>query len=166
MPSKDGFGIKVEADDLRKIGKILKEESDGKQLKKDLTKEFRQVLQPVRDEARAAIRSMPANGPTHSGMPMRATIARRTSVEVRYAGKNAGVRLVSRTNPKLRGFRSAAKATNKGSWRHKVFGGEWITQTGQKKWFDGPAWRNKPKYVRAVTKVLQDMKVRLIKRGH
>lgn len=158
------FDLHVTSDDLKALGKAFRQEEEGKRLRKELRDSMRDVLTKPRDEARAAIRAMPSRG--HAGVPLRSTVAKKTVIEIRLAGRTTGVRLVSRKTPDLRGFKSAPRWTNRGTWRHPVFGNRnnWATQKGPRNWFDGTVLSHGNAYRDAVMDSVVAMRDRLAKR--
>lgn len=157
--------VHMTSDDLKALNRALRKEEDGKQLRKDLRTNMRAVLEPVRDQAREAVKAMPSHG--HAGPNLRAAVARKTVVEVRLAGRFTGVRVLTRKTPNLRAFRSAPRHINAGKWRHPVYGNrnKWVTQkSGAKNWFDGTVRKHMPKYSRAVQAALDDVAKRIARK--
>lgn len=118
----------VDADEFYRLSKALKA-AGLKDLRKELNTELRRAAKPLIPLTRAAARArLPRAGGLAEGVakaPQR--------VQVRTGAKTAGVRLVVSNN------RSAARAANKGSVRHPVFGSTtWVTQPvpDAEGWFD------------------------------
>lgn len=127
------------ADSLAALGKAMRAEEDGKQLRRDLVRELKEIISPIVSDARAAATGMPSAGLEHDGEPLRSAIARRIVGEVRFAGKATGIRIRSKRKGMPRGFEHAPKRMNaRGGWRHPVFGNKevWVTQVGAPNWFD------------------------------
>ncbi|EMD22920.1 hypothetical protein [Amycolatopsis azurea] len=121
---------------LRDIARALRTEEDGKQLRKELARNLRTALQPARQQARAAIRSMPAQT-KHPGRSLRSAIASKIQVVAKMSGKTAGARAVTKTI-KLRGFTHAPRRTNSAAgWSHPNWNhGSTSHQVGKPDWFD------------------------------
>lgn len=158
------FHINVSSDDLKALAKAFRAEEDGKLLRKELRANMRDVLIKPRDEARAAIKAMPSRG--HAGTSLRSTVAKNTVIAIRLSGRGEQVRLITRKTPDLRGFKSAPRWTNRGSWRHPIYGNRnrWVTQKGPKNWFDGTVLKHGNEYRRAVMDAVVHMRDRLAKR--
>lgn len=136
-----------DAGDLKAISKALKQESDGKELRKQLGKELRGQLAPMVREVRAAWLSSPSRGHGTStrarrGQPdLRRLLAKATFGQVRFTGKDAGVRI--RTDGrKMPSGQKALPGYVEGvwgrSWRHPVFGNRdtWVTQRPFPQFYD------------------------------
>lgn len=164
----------VEQKELQYAIKAIRAEADGKQLRKDLLREIRGVLTPLRDEARDAILSMESGGLPHEGEPLRQAIANQTVVEVRTGGRATGAAIKVKRRGMPRGFTNAAKWTNRTKWRHPVFkrttsGGVevdvWVDQTGKPRWFDDVMRRHVTEYRKAVLEAIYAMQKRILNRS-
>ena len=161
------FNLIIKPDKLISLARALKSEEDGKQLKKDLLRNLRNALKPVRDEVKAEINSMTSHGGSH-GLALRRTVARKVTVQTRLTGRSAGVKLIAKKTPDLRGFRNAPKRLNsKKGWRHPAFGDreDWVQQMGKPDWFDGPVRRRRSEFRKAVAQVLDEMADRIKRRA-
>ncbi|MEU6267695.1 hypothetical protein [Saccharopolyspora shandongensis] len=152
--------------EMKRLGQVLKNFEDGKDLRKQMTREIRQTANPVRQEARAAIRSMPSKGGYRKGRPLRAAIAQKIQIASRPTGRFVGVKITAGQTGSVRGFTHAARKTNFGRWRHPVFGdsANWVSQNGEPGWFDNTMLRNRPTFRRAVRAVLEDYANRIARR--
>jgi len=124
---------------IEALGRAMKAEEDGKELRRDLTRELKKIMMPIVNEARSAITNMPSAGLEHDGEPLRAAIAKRIRGEVRFSGKASGIRIKAGRKGMPRGFEHAPKRTNAtGGWRRPVWGNKevWIVQVGSPNWFD------------------------------
>lgn len=85
----------VDAGDLKRLNRQFRDVEDGKELRKELTGGLRGVLNPIRDQVKAAYRSNPSTGGKagRGGGSLRGLLAKATRVEVRTTGKLAGARL-------------------------------------------------------------------------
>lgn len=161
------LGLELTPQNLRAISTALKSEEDGKQLRKELTKNMRDALKPGAVEAKSAIMSM-ASATPHGGPALKSGIARRIRPEVRITGKFPGAKIKAFKTPNLRGFANAAKRTNRASgWRHPVYGNRevWVQQHGKLKWFDRAFEGQQGHYQRAVQFALADMVNRIASRS-
>ena len=140
----DGASLSVKVDShgangLAALGKAMRAEADGKELRKDLVKRLKLIIAPIVSEARSAATGMPSAGLEHDGEPLRSAIARRIVGEVRFSGRATGIRIRAKRKGMPRGFEHAPKRTNaKGGWRRPVYGNRevWVTQVGVPDWFD------------------------------
>jgi hypothetical protein len=156
--------VRVDSSDLRRLGLALRVEENGKQLRRDLTKEIRRALAPAVAEARAGIMAMGSSGPS-AGVPLRAAIARQVRAEARLSGRTPGARVKAKKRGMPRGFVNAPKRTNRAAgWRHPVYGHGWAQQFGRPGWFDEPMQRNKGAYRAAVIKAMGDTARRVTRR--
>jgi hypothetical protein len=127
-----------DAGDLKAINKALKKAADGKEIRKQLGKQLRGQIRPMVASVKAAWLSAPSRGHASSararrGQPdLRKLLARATAGQVRFTGKEAGVRV--RTDGRKMPSGSRALPTyaegTKRPWRHPVFGDRevWVTQ--------------------------------------
>lgn len=158
--------ISVDAEDFAKFGRALRAESDGKYLKRDLSREIRAAVRPATDSAKAAVKAIPSHGGPRDGAALRQAVAQQVRPQIRYSGKSAGVsvRVGKRNMP--RGFKNAPRRLNRGQWRHPVYlTGRWVTQTIRPGWFDETMRRGKPQYRRGVERAVSQMANRLASRG-
>jgi len=123
--------------ELRDLAAALRKQENGKDLRKELVSELRSAAGPVRNDARAEIKSMPSRGTRKGGRSLRSAIAQKITVQAKTTGAAVGVRIIAGQTPNVRGFTNAARNTNMGSWRHPIFGdrNRWVTQSGHKGWF-------------------------------
>jgi hypothetical protein len=137
------------------MARRLREVTNGPQLRREMTKALRQGTRPAVVGVRAAALSLPAKHPS-SGL--RRDMAAAVSVQVRTTGNQAGVRV--RIPRRRLGSKAALpRVTNRGVWRHPVFGdrGTWVTQTSQRGWFDRAAAAAAPQVRRALDQVIDDL---------
>jgi len=130
---------------LKVLAKELKQQAEGKQLRKDLVKELRTEGNRVRDRVRAAWLSAPSEGhgtasAAREALPdLRKLLAKATRTQVRLTGKEAGVRVRTdgRKMPnRMRGLPRIVEGLGHavdgrpGRWRHPVFGNPdvWVSQ--------------------------------------
>jgi hypothetical protein len=128
-----------DAGDLKAINKALKQASDGKEIRKQLGKQLRGQIRPMVASVKAAWLSAPSQGHKTStrarrGQPdLRKLLAKATAGQVRFTGKEAGVRV--RTDGRkmpdhMKALPGYAEGIRRRPWRHPVFGDRemWVTQ--------------------------------------
>ena len=114
-----------DAGDLKRLARDLRDLADGKELRKELTGGFRDVLRPIAAEVKAAYRSGPSRGRRgRPGPPLRSLLAKATRVEVRTTGRMAGarVRVDGRKMPDRMKSIPAYWEGYKRPWRWPVYG--------------------------------------------
>jgi hypothetical protein len=128
----------LDAGDMKAINKALKKASDGKEIRKQLAKQLRSEIRPMVTAVKAAWLTAPSRGhrsstrARRSQPDLRKLLARATAGQVRFTGKEAGVRV--RTDGRKLPSGSRALPTyaegTKPRWRHPVFGDRevWVDQ--------------------------------------
>lgn len=159
-----GVVLSIDQQAMQRVYSALKLESDGKDLRRDLTRELKLAIAPARVEAKAAIMAMPSADVRYGDM--RQSISSHVKVSVRTAGRNTGVAVVANKGGYPRGFNNASAQFNRAGWRHPVFGstGNWVTQVGDPGWFDRII-KNKSEYIEAVRTALVAMAERIAARS-
>lgn len=187
MPSSTRRGtplieLSVDQQALRDVARLLKDEADGKDLRRELTKGLRLAVDKPVKEAQSNILAAPSKG--HAGVPLRQSVARSVKPQVSLAGNQVGVKVRQRKTPDVRGFDTAGRQFNKGVFRHPVFdhppapqtaqarrrtrrrrelgsyGADkrWTRQTtGSTGWFDKPMLAHREPVKDAVLKIVQDL---------
>lgn len=157
MPTAS-LALTVEQDALAQVGRILKDEADGKSLRRDLVRELKATTDHPIARAQAGIRSTPSKGITQ-GMPLRQTVAASIKPVVRLAGKQTGVSIRQARTTNLRGFKSAGRRFNRANFRHPVFGdmSTWVVQGGNHEWFDRPMQAARPEAKAAVVRAVDGL---------
>lgn len=126
-----------DAGDLKRVAKALKQAADGKTLRKELTGELRGQANPMVGRVQAAWLSAPSGGHGGStrarrGQPdLRKLLAKATRAQVRFTGKEAGVRVRTdgRKMPdRMKALPGYAEGIRRRPWRHPIFG-EWKANT-------------------------------------
>jgi len=115
----------IDSGDLRRVNKQLRQQADGKELRKELSGGLREALNPIRDEVKAAYRAQPGyrGRRTRPGPPLRNLLAKATRVEVRTTGKLAGARLRVDGRKMPAGMRSLPQMWEGSKrWRWPVYG--------------------------------------------
>lgn len=150
--------LTIEHRALQELGRALKAEADGKQLRRDLIRELKKPLAPAVAEIKAGVMAVGAGGlPPAEGEPLRPAVKRRIRSEVKLSGHATGVRVRARKTEAVRGFRNAPKRLNspKG-WRHPVFGTDrWVTQMGNPGYFDEPLKRRRREFRTATLRTME-----------
>ncbi|WP_218159841.1 hypothetical protein [Lentzea albida] len=142
---------------LRLLARAMREESDGKQLRKDLAGDLREALGPARTAVRASIMGMSSAGMS-TGPSLRKSVAQKVAIQVRMSGKATGATLRTRKTPNIRGFDNAPKRLNRRrGWRHPLWGDveRWVSQLGKPNWFDDPIRRGRAAYRDAVLAAME-----------
>ena len=167
MADTSRLGLELTPQNLRAISNALKAEEDGKQLRKELTRNMREALKPGAVRAKTSIMSMSSTTP-HDGPALKTAIARKIRPEVRITGKFPGAKIKAFKTKNIRNFPNAPKRTNRASgWRHPVYGNRevWVQQSGKVKWFDHAFEGERDTYRRAVQFALADMVNRIASRS-
>src|SRR5262245_61826036 len=161
------FEPSIDQKALHKVNAALASEADGKKLKRQLSKELKAVLEPAKSEVISGLMSVGGAEPAE-GEPLRAAVAAGIKIDVRYSGRQTGVRLRARKTPATRGFANAARRLNaKKGWRHPVYGNTevWVQQTGNPGYWDDPLDRRQDDMRKAALKAGQDMLRRIASRA-
>lgn len=115
----------IDSGDLRRVNRQLRRQADGRELRRELSGGIRNVLNPIRDEVKAAYRAQPGYRGRRSrpGPPLRVLLARATRVEVRTTGRLAGARLRVDGRKMPAGMRSLPQMwEGEKRWRWPVYG--------------------------------------------
>ena len=167
MADTSRLGLELTPQNLRAIARALRAEEDGKELRKELTRNMREALKPGAAQAKSAIMSMSSITP-HDGPALKTAIARKIRPEVRITGRFPGAKIKAFKTKNLRGFPNAPKRTNRSSgWRHPVYGNRevWVQQHGKTKWFDRAFEGQDAHYKRQVQFALAGMVNRIASRS-
>lgn len=153
------LALSVDQRALADVAKLLKNEADGKLLRRELSKALRSAADRPIAKAKSEIMAAPSRGLTTS-QPLRSTVARSIKPSVRLSGRQTGVSIRQSATPNLRGFRNAGRKFNRASFRHPVHGNRqvWVTQrTHAAGWFDRPMRDSQPEFKAEVLRVVQDL---------
>lgn len=115
--------------ELAGISRKLRRMSNGKEIRKQFTKELRRAGKPLVPKARAATLAIPATSGKHSGLRKR--LARATRLSVKASGRNASVSVIvdGRKMPAGEKALPAYMEGTKRPWRHPVYGSDtWVKQ--------------------------------------
>lgn len=123
------ISLQQRGDDLRRVSRELRR-MGSPEIKKRFRKELRAAAAPLVPKVRSSIRSIPSQR-GYSAAGLRGQMSRATRVEVKTAGRNAGVaiRVDGRKMPSH--MKSLpAMVEGKKRWRHPVFGNQavWVQQ--------------------------------------
>jgi hypothetical protein len=151
---------------LRAVGAIMAAESDGWQLKRDLAAGLRLATEPIIDDEKARVRSIPSRGITE-GAPIRERIVDSLNVSVRFSGYAAGVVIRAGQTDDVRNFRNAPRRFNaRGGFRHPTFGHDpWVTQRGDPGWFSEPPFAHAEQLTAACLGAIVRMEARIAARA-
>jgi hypothetical protein len=115
--------------DLKAVSRALRQAANGKELRKQLTRELRSEIAPMVAEVKAAWRAVPSR----SARPkLRRALVKATRGQVRLTGKEAGIRVRTDGRRMPQGARALptyAEGTKR-PWRHPVYGNRdvWVSQ--------------------------------------
>lgn len=151
---------------IQAVARALKDEADGKKLRRQLAREMRDALKPAVAGAKAGVLGMASGGLDQASPGLRPAIARGIQAQARLTGRSTGAKVRAR-QVKVRGFKQAPRRTNReGGWRHRVFGRDvWVHQTGRPGWFDDEMKQHVGEYRDAVLKAVEDMARRIAARA-
>lgn len=151
---------------FRKAFRALKAEEDGKELRRDLVRNLKAIVEPAAAEARAKLLATPTKGLEHPPPPLLATVARKTKTFARATGRRAGVG-VRVPDDAVERFPYAARRLNDAKWRHPLFGNrrKWFNQTGSPGWLTATLDAAKPGAQAAVAEAVAEALKRLERRS-
>lgn len=158
--------LTVQQEGLQSLSRALKQEADGKLLRRDLSKRLRQALDPIKEDARSNLMGIASAGLSR-GTPLRQTVAQQMKAQARLSGRSAGAALRVRRKGMPRGFFNAPKALNnpKG-WRHPVMGNRevWVEQVAQPtEWFDRAAREGRDLARDKALEAMEDTAARIVR---
>lgn len=152
-PSRSPIELTVDQKKLAELANFFRNEADGKELKKQFTRELRQAVAPLVVQLKNEIKAMPSQNLPHAeGGSLRQEIAKRIAPKVSLGQKNPGIKVRARTTPNVRGFTYAGRRMNREGFRHPLFG-SWESpqvQVGEPRWFDDTTFAYRPEIRRAV----------------
>ncbi|MFS0697809.1 hypothetical protein [Streptomyces nitrosporeus] len=161
------FELTVTHEGLDALVRAIRQEADGKALRKELAANMRTALRPGAARAKSSIMAMGSSG-TGTGPGLRAGVAKKIRPEVKLGGRWSGARVKAFKTPALRRFPNAPKRLNRrgGGWRTLTYGHEpWRTQIGKPGWFDDSFTNDAAAYRAAVHEAMEDMARRLAARA-
>lgn len=147
---------------LRDLNKALREEADGKELRKDLGKNMRAALDPLVSDVKSGLMGVGSGSVPTQGEPLRSSVAKKIKAESRMGGKATGARLKAK-QIRTRGFAEAPKRLNsKKGWRHPVFGSStWVNQMGAPGYWDNPIESGRDEHRKAVVEAMDATAARI-----
>jgi hypothetical protein len=130
---------------LRRIQAQLKE-AGSRGLVRELNKALKSAAEPIAVDERVAALALPSKGKDSNGL--RQGIADGVHVIVSRSKTSPGVRILSRAK--------LARASNRRSWRHPVFGNRnvWVVETLSPGWWPATARRHKAAVTRQIHEAL------------
>jgi hypothetical protein len=161
------YHLDVQHEGLEALTRAIRQEEDGKELRRELAKNMRAALKPAAEKAKSGIMGMATSGKSSSSPALRPAIAKRIRPEVKLGGRWTGARVKARKTPQLRRFPNAPKRTQstKG-WRTQTFGnGAWRTQHGKREWFDQAMRPAKEPAQKAAMQAMEAMAARIAARS-
>jgi hypothetical protein len=158
-----GVDIKVDASTLVRLGRVLKAEEDGRELRKELIGNLRVAVAPGVTSVRGKVSSIPHHSAVQSSPSLGSYLSSRVRTQVRLSGNKAGVAVRVGKTPGLRGFANAARNLNKAAWNHRAWGKDvWVEQQSPiPGYFDQTLTEGKPRYRAAVIAALESMSARI-----
>lgn len=123
--------------DLRALARDLKAAGDNS-IRRDLQKDIRAAMKPMKAAVQANARAIPAKGPRHTGL--RDDIAKATRIRVPMSASSAAVILeVAGSRMPAGKQKLPSYMEGNGRWRHPVFGNEhtWVGQTAHPYFWKG-----------------------------
>lgn len=163
--------LEVSVDDqaMRDLARVIRRESDGKQLRKDLIADLKRAVEPGQSAVQGKLRAVPHRSATQSRPALGSYLASRTKVQVRLSGRAPGVKVRIGQTPNIRGFKMAARRLNRTHWRHMVYGNKevWVDQKSPiPGFFDDTLAAGRSRYRAAVVATLKSMADRLTVRKY
>jgi hypothetical protein len=133
--------IEMDTDLKEKMGKLkraMAAAENGKDIKREIAKELRALMNPLVAEQRARVLRLPSKG-GHT-QSMRQAVARQTKAATRWGGNNMGVSVIQRARAMPRNFQMAGRMFNREEgWNPQTLGGETVhQQVRPTQWFDQP----------------------------
>lgn len=119
-------------DDLRRISRELRR-MDSPEIKKRFRKELRAAARPLVPKVRTAIRAVPSSR-SYSADGLRGQLSKATRLEIKTAGREAGVALRVDGRKMPSHMKSLpAMVEGKKRWRHPVYGNRenWVNQSNK-----------------------------------
>lgn len=160
--------LSVDQRAVQRVRRALREEEDGKTLRKELVADLKKAVAPGVSAVASRLSGIPNHSATPSSPALGSYLASRVKPQVRLSGRSTGVAVRIGQTPNLRGFKNAARWLNRKSWRHKVFGNPevWVTQQSPMPgYFDDTLSRGKDDYRKAVVQALEAMARRIAGRA-
>lgn len=159
--------VEVTRDGLDALVRAIKAEADGKELRKELARNLRDVLKPAAQDAKNSIMGMSSAG-LSSAPALRSSIAKKIRPEVKLGGRWTGASVKARRTPNVRGFTNAPKRTQRArGWRTPNWGKReqpWRVQMGKPGWFDNPMRGRAGPAKRAALDAMEAMAARIASR--
>ncbi|MGY0060863.1 hypothetical protein ACWY4P_30685 [Streptomyces sp. LZ34] len=147
--------------------RALREEEDGRALRRDLAKGLREAVKPYAEGASNAALSIPSHGSSASPA-LRPAIAKGIKPQADLTARRTGARVRVRRTPNVRGFSNAPKRTqSRKGWRTQSYGNDrWRVQFGKIGWFDDAFNGVESQAREAIFRAMEDMARRIAERAH
>jgi hypothetical protein len=117
--------------DLRAVTRELRRHKNGREVRRQLVREFQAIQRPMVARVRASWRSAPgARRRYRGGPPLRTLLVKATRGQVRMTGQEAGIRIRTDGRRMPAGMKSLPRMVEgTRRWRHPVFDEDtWVTQ--------------------------------------
>jgi hypothetical protein len=152
---------------MAELKRAMADAADGKELKKQLAKRLRGLMNPLVEEQRAKVLRLPSKGKAH-GQSMRQAIARQTKAATRWSGRNMGVQIIQRARSMPRNFDYAGRAFNREEgWHPTSLAGETHhQQVRPAQWFDSVTAGKRPAVAHEVHAALDETAAKIASSVH
>lgn len=159
--------VSVTQDGLRALLRALREEEDGRALRRDLAKGLREAIKPYAVRASNAALAIPSRG-SGTSPALRPAIAKGIKPQADLTARRTGARVRVRRTHNVRSFSNAPKRTqSRRGWRTQTYGNDkWRVQFGKVGWFDDAFIGVESEAREAIFRVMEDMARRIAERAH
>lgn len=149
--------------DLRRITRGLRDMADGKQIRRQFTKELRAAAKPVLPVVKASIAAIPSKSRHTGSARLRSRLSKATRLTVKTSGRDASVqiRVDGRKMPAGQGRLPAYMEGTAAPWLHHVFGGDALVTQQSSPYFYRVTGGIGGKSRAAVNEVLEDVTKRI-----
>lgn len=147
-----GPGLK----ELEKLTRRLEDSASKKAIRDELMAALKESTKPIVGDVKTAALALPSKGRHHTGLRRR--IARAVGAQIGTTGVKVQI-----SRRVMGNQASLPKRIDEGKWRHPVFGNSdvWVTQQGQRAWFENAVKRHTRGVQQAVKGVLDDLEKKL-----
>jgi hypothetical protein len=161
--------LSVDQRGLQELARALSAEADGKKLRRDLSKQLRQAIEPLKQQAISNLLGIDDTSPAEASPSLRQSIVPLIKAQGRLSGRSTGARLRVGGTGAARGFTHAARRLNRAKgWRHPLFGNReaWVEQRATPvEWFDSATRQSHDEMRDAVLGAMEDMAQRIARKG-
>lgn len=156
--------LSIDQQALQSLARALNSEADGKKLRRELAKNIRTAMEPVKNQALANLAGITDTSRARATPALRPVIRSKVKAQARLSGRTTGARLHVGRKGMPRDFALAARRLNRTrGWRHRVFGTDtWVQQVARPdKWFDRATERAATEARKAVLDAMEAMAQRI-----